>query len=92
MVLAAVQIGTLIIGLILILADLVLSSPFLGLFNTLSLFPFFLSSEEEEEGDKVEGRCLLSLNSSFHKTVHLGGLGEGSSSINQLILRSSLLV
>lgn len=100
--LAAVQIGTLIIGLILMLADRVLSSPFLTTLSLLPPAPFFLSSavseeededdEEDEEGDKVEGRCFLSLNSSFHKTVHFGGLGEGSSSMNQLILRSSVLV
>lgn len=66
--------------------------------------PFFLSSvdgisvatdlpdedeeDEEEDGDRVEGRCFRSLSNSFHKTVHLGGLGDGSSSRNQLILLS----
>lgn len=109
LLLVCVQIGTLIIGLILMLADLVLSSPFfitLLLLPTFSLFPipFFLSSvdgisvatdlpdededDEEEDGDRVEGRCFRSLSNSFHKTVHLGGLGDGSSSRNQLILLS----
>lgn len=85
-------------GLILILADLVLSNCFFTLFTALSLS--FLSSEvvspteeedeDEEEGDNVEGRCFFNLNSSFNKTVHVGGLGDGSSSRNQLILGSSL--
>lgn len=101
-----VQIGTLITGRILILADLVLSNPFFILFTCFSLFPdpSLLSTmvtistseledeveDEEEEGDKVEARCFFSLNSSFHRTVHLGGRGDGSSSTNQLTLLSSL--
>lgn len=103
-----VQIGTLIIGLILILADLVLSNPFFILFTCFSLFPdapfpssFVATSaseqaeddddEEEEDGDKEEARCFFNLNSSFHKTVHLGGLGDGSSSTNQFTLVLSSL-
>ncbi|KAI4345605.1 hypothetical protein L6164_012711 [Bauhinia variegata] len=46
--------------------------------------------EEEEEGDKVEARCFFNLSNSFHRTVHFGGLGDGSSSTNQFILLSSL--
>ena len=101
--------GTLIMGLILILADLVLSNPFFILFTCFSLFPLpsFPSSlaaisaseleeeeeeEEEEDGDKEEARCFFNLNSSFHKTVHFGGLGDGSSSTNQLTLLLSSLV
>ena len=103
-----VQIGTFIIGLILILADLVLSSPFFILFTCFSLFqePCFPSlvtmsaraelevddvEEEDEEGDKEEARCFFSRSSSFHRTVHFGGLGDGSSSTNQT-LGSSLLI
>ncbi|POO02226.1 hypothetical protein TorRG33x02_020100, partial [Trema orientale] len=105
-----VQIGTLIIGLILIVADLVLSNPFLTPLTCFSLCldPSLLPSsaeaisaseldeddedDDEEDGDKVEARCFFNLSNSFHKTVHLGGLGEGSSSTNQLtLLLSSLL-
>lgn len=101
-----VQIGTLITGRILILADLVLSNPFFILFTCFSLFPDpslpwsmvpISTSEledededEEEDGDKVEARCFFSLNNSFHRTVHLGGRGDGSSSTNQLTRLSSL--
>lgn len=99
-----VQIGTLTMGLILILVvDLVLSNPFFILLACFSLFPPDPSlpsaiggksppneheeedDEEEEDGDRDDGRCFLSLISSFHKTVHLGGLGDGSSSTNQLV-------
>lgn len=99
-----VQIGTLTMGLILILVvDLVLSNPFFILLACFSLFPLDPSlpsaiggksppneheeedDEEEEDGDRDDGRCFLSLISSFHKTVHLGGLGDGSSSTNQLV-------
>ncbi|KAJ6981788.1 hypothetical protein NC653_025016 [Populus alba x Populus x berolinensis] len=47
--------------------------------------------EEDEEGDKEEARCFFSRSSSFHRTVHFGGLGDGSSSTNQT-LGSSLLI
>lgn len=106
-----VQIGTLTTGLILMLADRVLSSPFLILLACLSLFsePSFPSSiggkssdlkededveedeDEEEDGDKVDERCFRNLSNSFHRTVHVGGLGEGSSSGSQLTLLSALL-
>ncbi|KAG5587780.1 hypothetical protein H5410_048214 [Solanum commersonii] len=41
--------------------------------------------EVEEEGDNEEVLLCFNLNNSFHKTVHFGGLGEGSSSINKFI-------
>ncbi|KAK3417604.1 hypothetical protein EUGRSUZ_H03551 [Eucalyptus grandis] len=48
--------------------------------------------EEEDDGDSEElERCFFNLSSSFHKTVHLGGLGDGSSSKNQFALLCSLL-
>lgn len=40
---------------------------------------------DEEDAEREEwGLFFLSLNSSFHRTVHFGGRGEGSSSRNQL--------
>lgn len=101
-----VQTGTFTIGLILILVDLLLSNPFFILLTCLSLLPdpCFLSSidlksrdfkedeDEDEDGDRVEDLCFLSLTNSFHRTLHLGGLGEGSSSSNQPTLVSGLLL
>ncbi|MFS7930004.1 hypothetical protein Hanom_Chr04g00339061 [Helianthus anomalus] len=42
--------------------------------------------EVEEDGESEDAFCFFNLNNSFHKTVHFGGLGDGSSSINQVIL------
>ena len=110
LLLTCVQIGTLIIGLILIVADLALSNPFFTLFTCCSLlllldpsFPSLAATspselaeeeedEEEEEGDKEEARCFFNLNNSFHRTVHFGGLGDGSSSTNQFTLLLLLLL